>query len=215
MRKTKEEAAITRKKLLTVALSVFSIKGYSVTTLEDIAREAGVTRGAIYWHFKGKAEIYNSLLHEFSERIQVITQQAISEGGTFKEVLERVFVCLLTILEDDKDLRAIMEMTLFKTAISPELESGRKEQIESSRILITGITQAMQQGIDAGELRSDLDPVDMARSFLALQNGIIYQWLADPGSFSLKNTATALAKILMAGIEKPRHPKNKTKGGRK
>jgi TetR/AcrR family acrAB operon transcriptional repressor len=215
MRKTKEEAAITRKKLLAVALSVFSIKGYSVTTLEDIAHEAGVTRGAIYWHFKGKAEIYNSLLHEFSQRIQIITQQAISEGGSFKEVLQRVFILLLTNLEDDKDLRAIMEMTLFKTAVSLELEPGRKEQVESSRALITGITQAMQKGIDAGELRNDLDPADMARSFLALQNGIIYQWLADPGSFSLKNTSTSLAKILMTGIERPRQHVSKTKGCRK
>jgi TetR/AcrR family transcriptional regulator, acrAB operon repressor len=211
MRKTKKEAAITRKKILNVALSVFSIRGYSTSTLEDIAREAGVTRGAIYWHFKGKAEIYNSLLHEFSERIQFITQQAISEGGTFKQLLRRVFVRLLTIIEDDNDLRATIEITLFKTAMNPELEPSRKEQLESSRTLINGITNTMQQGIDAGELRNDLDPSDMARSFLALQNGIMYQWLADPGYFSLRNTATALAEVLITGIEKPRQPTNKTK----
>ncbi|MCL4562239.1 MAG: TetR family transcriptional regulator, partial [Chloroflexi bacterium] len=58
MRRTKEEAAETRDLLLKSALSVFSQKGYSATTLGDVARAAGVTRGAIYWHFGSKAELY-------------------------------------------------------------------------------------------------------------------------------------------------------------
>ncbi len=200
MRKTKEEAAITRKKLLSVALAVFSNKGYSAATLEDIAHEAGVTRGAIYWHFKGKAELYNSIIREFSELGRRTTEQAIAEGGTFKEVLRKIFIRLLSSVEDDKELRAVMEMMLFKTALTPELESGRKEQIEASRVLLTGITDAMRQGIVVGELRSDLDPAEMARAFMAFQNGAIYLWLANPGSFSLKKSAGPLADILVAGI---------------
>ena len=66
MRKTKEEAAITREQLLKKALAVFSKKGYSATTLQDIASEADVTRGAIYWHFGSKAKLYNTLIREYS-----------------------------------------------------------------------------------------------------------------------------------------------------
>ena len=68
MRRTKEEAAITREQLLSKALRVFSKMGYAATTLEDIAREAEVTRGAIYWHFGSKAELYNTLIREYSDR---------------------------------------------------------------------------------------------------------------------------------------------------
>ncbi len=57
MRKTKEEAAETRQALLRAALAVFSRQGYAATRLEDVAHEAGVTRGAIYWHFKSKADL--------------------------------------------------------------------------------------------------------------------------------------------------------------
>ena len=64
MRRTKEDAALTRETVLDAALAVFSRQGYAATTLDHIAQEAGVTRGAIYWHFGGKAELYNALVEE-------------------------------------------------------------------------------------------------------------------------------------------------------
>ncbi|HEU5383170.1 MAG TPA: TetR family transcriptional regulator, partial [Ktedonobacteraceae bacterium] len=64
MRRTKEEAAITRERLLEAALECFHSKGYSATTLDDIARRAEITRGAIQWHFGSKADLYNTLLRE-------------------------------------------------------------------------------------------------------------------------------------------------------
>ena len=54
MRKTKEEAALTRKRLLEAAVRVFSEKGFTASKLSEIADKAGVTRGAIYWHFGNK-----------------------------------------------------------------------------------------------------------------------------------------------------------------
>jgi TetR/AcrR family transcriptional regulator, acrAB operon repressor len=201
MRKTKEEAAVTREKLLHVALSVFSTKGYSATRLEDIAREAGVTRGAVYWHFHGgKAELYNSLLREYSTGSGTIIQQAVKEGGTFKDILRKIFMRLLSAVEDNKELRAVMEIALFKTESTDELKTSRRKQIEDSRALLAGITEAMRQGIASGELRSDIEPAEMARAFMAFQNGAIYLWLWDQGSFSLKISAETLADIFLAGV---------------
>ena len=130
MRRTKEEAAITREQLLKKALTAFSKKGYAATTLEDIAREAEVTRGAIYWHFGSKAELYNTLVREYSDRGNVIMQQAVSEGGTLLDILRRVLVRQLETIEDDREMRALMELYLFKTGLVPELEEGRQQQIE-------------------------------------------------------------------------------------
>ena len=114
MRRTKEEAAITRKELLKKALAVFSKNGYSATTLQDIAQEAEVTRGAIYWHFGSKAELYNTLIREYSNKGNAIVQQAASEGGTLLDILRRVFVRQLQIIEEDREMRALMELALFK-----------------------------------------------------------------------------------------------------
>jgi TetR/AcrR family transcriptional regulator, acrAB operon repressor len=201
MRRTKEEAAITREQLLKKALTVFSKEGYAATTLEDIAREAEVTRGAIYWHFGSKAELYNTLIREYADRGNVIIQQAVSEGGSLLDILRRVFVRQLQIIEDDREMRALMELYLFKTGLVPELEEGRQQQIESGVALIDMLAGIMSQGMDQGFLRSDVDAKEMARAYLAFQNGLMSLWLTAPGQFSLKASAEAFADILMAGIQ--------------
>jgi TetR/AcrR family acrAB operon transcriptional repressor len=201
MRKTKEDAAITREQLLKKALAVFSKKGYSAATLQDIASEADVTRGAIYWHFGSKAELYNTLIKEYSDRGSQIVQQAASEGGTLIDILLRVFVRQLEIVEKDREMRALMELYLFKTGPVPELEQGRLQQIESSNSLIEMLTGIMGQGIEAGLLRSDVDAKDMARAYLAFQNGLIQLWLINPKKFSLKASAKSFADILFTGFQ--------------
>ena len=202
MKRTKEEAAVTRATVLKAALTVFSAKGYAAAKLDDVAAVAKVTRGAIYWHFKGKADLYNTLVEELSARGSSVVQQAVEEGGTLIDILRRVFISQCALIEDDKEARAVMELALFKTGLDPELQAGRKKQIEAGNALIAGIADAMGMGISQGILRDDISPTDMARAFIAFENGAIQQWLASPKSFSLKKSAESFAEILIKGLQK-------------
>lgn len=202
MRRTKEEAAVTRATVLKAALSVFSAKGYAAATLDDVATAAKVTRGAIYWHFKGKADLYNMLIEEFSARGAAVVQAAVAEGGTLIDILRRVFISQCALIEDDKEARAVMELALFKTGLDPDLQAGRKKQIDAGNALIAGIADAMKMGVSQGILRDDIDPTDMARAFIAFENGAIQQWLVSPKSFSLKKSAESFADILIKGLQK-------------
>jgi hypothetical protein len=83
------------------------------------------------------------------------------------------------------------------------LKMGRTKQIDEGNALIAGIARAMQMGIEQGMLREDIDPTDMARAFLAFENGAIQMWLASPKSFSLKTSAESFADILISGLQKP------------
>jgi TetR/AcrR family acrAB operon transcriptional repressor len=60
-RRTKAEALATRDGLLDAAERVFGRRGVARTTLDEIAAEAGVTRGALYWHFNGKEELFKAM----------------------------------------------------------------------------------------------------------------------------------------------------------
>ena len=131
-----------------------------------------------------------------------MVQQAVSEGGTFLEILNRIFIRLFAVIEDDKEARAVMELGLFKTGHAPKLEVGRKKQLEAGKAQIEGIAEAMKQGIAQGVLRSDIDPLEMARAFIAFENGAIQLWLASGKSFSLKASAEAFADILIAGLKR-------------
>ena len=139
MRRTKEEAAVTRSAVLKAALSVFSNKGYAAATLDDVAKAARVTRGAIYWHFKSKADLYNTLTSELSARGADLVQQAVAEGGSLLDILRRIFVRQCALIEEDKEARAVMELALSKPGTSPELQAGRKKQLEAGNALIETI----------------------------------------------------------------------------
>jgi TetR/AcrR family transcriptional regulator, acrAB operon repressor len=202
MRRTKEEAVVTRDTLLEAALTLFSTKGYAATSIDDITKVAGLTRGALYYHFQSKADLYNILVEEVSANGVNIVEQAVAEGGTFTEILKRIFVRQLTFIENDKKARAVMELALFKTGSHPELQTGRERQIEAGKAMIDGIAQAMQIGVLSGELRNDITPKEMALSFLAFQNGIIYMWFTSPTSFSLKASAETFTSVLLSGLER-------------
>jgi TetR/AcrR family transcriptional regulator, acrAB operon repressor len=203
MRKTKEEADITRQRLLEAALKVFSHQGYASTRLEDIAAEAEVTRGAIYHHFGGKAELYNAMVGEISSRTNHVIAEAIEEGGPFLDICRRMMIHLMAFVEENREFRAVMELTLFKTEMVSELESGLQKKAEATQIIIEQMSAFIRQGIESGEVRADLDPVEMAWSFLALQNGLIMTWLQAPRAFSLRETAPAAAEIFVNGISNP------------
>src|SRR5688572_27243878 len=102
MKRTKEEAEVTRKTLLDAGLKVFSRVGYAETTLDDIAEEAGVTRGAIYHHFGGKAELYNQVISHGWERIRPAIERGIAEGSNGLEQLKRSFVYFVNFAVEDE-----------------------------------------------------------------------------------------------------------------
>ncbi|HAJ88702.1 MAG TPA: TetR family transcriptional regulator, partial [Pseudomonas sp.] len=64
MRRTKEEAEKTRIAILASAERLFLDKGVAHTSLDQIARDAGVTRGAVYWHFQNKAHLFHEMLNQ-------------------------------------------------------------------------------------------------------------------------------------------------------
>ena len=204
MRRTKEEAEQTRQDVLDAALQVFSERGYAAATLNEIAARAGVTRGAIYWHFRNKAELYNTLLKEAASISSQLVQAAAGEGGELPEILERVFVRLLQAVEDDPMLRATLELELFKTAQLSELEQSKKQRLEAGEQLVAGIAEVMRSGVQQGFLSEDLDPLLMARAFVGFQNGMIRLWLMAPRSFSIKAQARSLAAIYLDGVLTPK-----------
>lgn len=200
MKKTAAAAAETRQAILKAALAEFSRRGYSATTLDGVARAAGVTRGAVYWHFANKAALYEELLRAFGGQAGAIMRAAAAEGGDFIAICQRILTRLLTHLDDDPELRAVMELSLFKTEHTEELADVVANQRAGAAELIAQLAGIMQAGIAQGALRADLDPWDVARGFLAYQQGVFHLWLSYPDAFSLRERTAALADLFISGI---------------
>ncbi len=200
MRRTKEDAAATRRAILEAALTVFSRQGYAAARLEDIAHEAGVTRGAIYWHFASKVDLYGKLVSEASARSSVVVEQVFAEGGTFLDMCRRLMIRLLEYLEEDETYRSVQELVLFKSEVTPELEEGVRMKMDAVRAIEELLADFMRGGIADGYVRADLDPVIGARALYTYLNGISIGWLLDQKAFSLRESAPALVDIYIRGI---------------
>lgn len=200
MRRTKEEADVTRQSLLDAALAVFSKQGYEATRLEDIAEEAGVTRGAIYHHFGGKLELYNALVQERYQRANRVIEDVLAEGGTPLQTLRRLMVRSLEYLEENEDYRAVQELVSFKTAITPEMEAGIRLKNEGMTAFIGYLASVVEQGIQTGEIRPGVNAQDAAMTISGLMNGISLLWLLDPKRFSLRERAESMVEIFLQGL---------------
>src|SRR4030067_1321008 len=132
MRRTKAQACKTRSKILRAALTEFSTRGYSATRLEFVARRAGVTRGAIYWHFPGKIGLYQALLETYSARSDEVVAKAVVEGGSLREIVRRVMVRLLETIEKDPALRQGMELFFFKSERPAEVQRLERRRVQAS-----------------------------------------------------------------------------------
>lgn len=200
MRRTKEEAEQTKEDLLDAALVIFGRDGFTASRLSDIAKEAQVTRGAIYHHFENKADMYLQLIKRAEQEQQEVMNAAIAKGGTIAEITRRIMVTGFESLAKHTRYRNVMELSLFKIADNEELKELIEKRREEAHSLVKSISAIMAQGIEAGEFRSDLDPSTAARAYLSYQNGVAFLWLSNKEAFSLKNQAHALADIYMRGI---------------
>jgi TetR/AcrR family acrAB operon transcriptional repressor len=200
MRRTKEEAEQTRRALLDAGLRVFSRQGYAATTLEDIAREAAVTRGAIYWHFGGKAELYQALMGERFGPANALLGQILADDEPPLVKLRLLLVRTLEYLEEDADYRAVLELTLFKSEATPDLAAGMAAKAHATRALRDSLAQIVCAGIAAGTIRPGVEPDAAALAAVGLLNGVAATWLLDPAAFSPRAQAAPIADAFLYGL---------------
>jgi TetR/AcrR family acrAB operon transcriptional repressor len=200
MRRTKEEAEITKQNLLAAGLEVFSRKGYKATRVEDIAKQANVTTGAIYHHFGGKSALYIALVEKSSAKANHLAQQIVGEGGTPATILRLLLVRLFEFVEEDNEYRAVIELSLNKTEFSPELSIITEQTLAGRRQLTQFFSNLIKEGIAVGEFHPELSLEDASLSLVGFLNGMGLIWVQDPEHFSIKERAESLVDSFLSGI---------------
>lgn len=200
-RRTKEDAEGTRHQLLEAAQRVFAEKGVSRTSLQDIAQAAGVTRGAIYWHFKNKAELFNAMMDSAVLPMEQAMQQMGHDAGQDPlDELERAILQMMRRIESDARTRAIFEVATLKVEYVDELLAVKQRHVEC---YLAG-TRQMQRSLEDAAARRALMlavPADTAAHGLhALMVGLIHTWMLEPARFKLVAVSQAAIRTYLAGL---------------
>lgn len=194
VRRTKEEAEETRQSILDAAEQLFYQDGVSRTSLADIAAAAGVTRGAIYWHFENKVDLFQAMLDRISLPLEELAQASESEDepdplGHTRELLIRV----LQRLELEPSARRVMEILLHKCEYIDALGDLRQKMQSLLLECDERIEKSLRNAVNRGQLPADLDCARAARSLHAYLDGLQNNWLLAPGGRSIAAEAEWLA----------------------
>jgi len=165
-RRTKAEAQETRHAIMQAAMRQFSQQGWAATSLVDVAREAGVTRGAIYWHFENKAELLMALWQELCEPIgQMLSASLNVDEPDPLGHLERFLLLLLENVTTSDSHREFFRLFLNQSDPSDEMAEFYqliKADVEEYQ---TELKAALRNAIAHQQLAADLD-VDQAAVFI-------------------------------------------------
>ncbi|AVO46474.1 TetR family transcriptional regulator [Phreatobacter cathodiphilus] len=190
-RRTKAEAEETRRRLLEVAERIFHAKGVATTSLEEIASEAGVTRGAVYWHFANKADLIMALfedaplIHE-----DLLAPQALGDHPDPLALVERLAVDALTLLAADERRQRVYTILMlceYRDDLGPVLQR-KTETMDRAHAQFAG---AFAEAARRGSLAPGWTSEAAAATFHWLLQGIIVDWLKYGRRFDLVARGTA------------------------
>jgi TetR/AcrR family acrAB operon transcriptional repressor len=200
-RRTKDEAVETRNHILDAAERVFSERGVSRTSLADIADAASVTRGAIYWHFKDKADLFCEMVARVTMPMEDAPCQ-ISPAHD-DDPLASVRAMLVGILQrtsGDAQARRVFHIVFNKCEYVDEMETVWERFREMQAGCLHRLEQGLAAAIAKGQLPAGLDARRTAVGLHALVNGLISKWVMDPKAMPAKGDAGQLIGIFLDGL---------------
>ena len=189
MRRSKQESEQTRIAILDAAEAIFCAEGVATATLEKISRAAGVTRGALYWHFKDKLDLLRAL-HERSVTPQEVLIRNAAEQGHDDPLglLEQSAIEMLKIFEQDEQQQR-MFVIMNSHAIDDEAATWQKEV---NADLFRTLSALAEQARRLGDLAQDLTSGEAAIMMIATVGGLLNEWLRSGKAFGLSSVGTKL-----------------------
>lgn len=201
VRRTKEEAAATRDSILDAAEILFAKHGVSRTTLQHIATAAGVTRGAIYWHFVDKGAVFSAMMQRAMMPMDAAVKLAGERADTDPlQSLRNEMLAVLQIVEGDEKARRVFEIATLKTEFTDEVDSARAHKRESVARWRGRLQDQFTQAMADGMLPASVDPRKASMCMWVMLDGLIRNWIFEPGAFELVDLGAELIDTYIAGL---------------
>ncbi len=200
-RRTKQDADATRSRLLDAAELVFYEKGVSRASLNDIASAAGLTRGAIYWHFKDKGDLFNAMMERVTSPLKEATCEISTMGccTPLQRLRGRVDWVQRCITHDER-MGRVFEIALFRVEYVDEMTVARDRHVQECR--------AFQDQLEADLCAAAADegvalsqgPRVAVIGLRAVFEGLMHSWLLNREEFDLQAASGAAVDTYLRGL---------------
>jgi len=200
VRKTKEEAQLTRQHIIDAAREVFLTRGVNRTTLQDIARQAGVTRGAVYWHFSNKSELFHAMREQvFLPLIDRMDDTLLVNQKENPLASIEHFLCgTIQILEENEPMRQMYEIMMIKCEYVDEFEYVLQQILSNCSGIIDKLELMYRRAREQDQLNTAHDPALLAIDTHLFFVGLLNMWVKDIQGDQFRPRAKELIRSHMA-----------------
>ena len=194
--KPQKKSEKTRLRILDAAAKTFRDKGYAATRLTDIAAEADIQAGSLYYHFDSKEQLLDEVLERGHGRVAETVRERIEELGPNANFKDRLQVAILAHLEINFLHNDYAEANIHLHNQIPK--AIRQRHIRKHRKYAAYWHDLLSEAQDSGEIRQDVD-ISMARlNLFGMMNWSI-EWYR-PGRLDIKDLADNMCRTLFDGV---------------
>lgn len=196
-RRTKEDALVTRDLILDAAERVFQRRGVSRTSLQEIAQDAGLTRGAIYWHFQNKSDVFDAMMQRVTLPMAATLQAPPeAEAADPLQHLRRTLASTFYQTVHDAQVQRVFEIASHKVEYVDELQALRERHIADRDSCLSDLNRLLALAVERKQLSAGV-PVRVATIGL---HGLMHNWLLDPQAFDLETTGAQAVDAYLEGL---------------
>lgn len=201
VRRTKEEAQATRSHILDTAELVFEQHGVSGTSLAEIAQAAGLTRGAIYWHFENKADLFNAMMERVTLPLEETDDACGFKGNDITLAQMRSgFVDVLRKVTTDPQLKRVFDIATHKVEYVGEMNAVRERHLAMRNGCLTDMERALKRAMRSGEVPKGTTARAGAIGMIALFDGLLQNWMLDREGFDLPRVGGQVFDAYLRGL---------------
>ncbi len=184
-----------RAEIIDAALQCFSRDGYSNTSMDAIAQEAGLSKALIYYYFKSKDEVFEAGFNAWMAQMTT-SFEALAHGGTPTERLRRLSEMTVDVATDAVELFGLL---LDYWAMARRRDRLIRRFRDDMRSIRSVLALTLDEGVRTGEF-SPMDTKLVAAALFAALDGLWAHWILDPSSFDLPAAMRTTIDIFLRGI---------------
>lgn len=206
MRKTKAESAQTREALLDAALEIFYRRGVSQASLQEIASAAGVTRGALYWHFRNKEDLFDALFQKlFSKLTQQMADEIAAQSPDIWQSLAQATLHCFNNLVTSPSYRRFLHILHLNCEHTQQNEKIVALLQKYQNMWYAQLHDTFSLCVHQGILPKNLNVAAAALYFQALIMGLTELWLTNPAQFDIRQVAPGFIQTALGTLQNSPH----------
>ena len=186
----------TKSRIVEAAWALFYEHGYDATTVEDVVRASGTSKGSFYHHFESKDALLGSLAYLFDAKYAELEGE-IGEGRDTFEILLWLNRELFDMIEKRVDV--ILLSRLFSGQL---MAKGERSLLDRDRLYYKLLRRIMLMGQERGEITSERSAGDLVKLYAMIERALLYDWCLASGEYSLREYAARTMPELLLSIRR-------------